>query len=157
KYMIYLPRKSNGALNCRRLMTLHAVDPGAGVSRREFYRRLLATGAGAMLLPLLDWAARAESTAPAAPAMRLGYAAITWGGNDELAIDEIAALGFHGIQLRSGVLEKWGQRPAELKRRLDDKGLALLCFSSGTVDATPEREQEHLATHTRNAGFVAAL
>ena len=37
-----------------------------------------------------------------APAdIRFGYAAITWGGDDLKAIDEIAGIGFRGIQLRS--------------------------------------------------------
>jgi inosose dehydratase len=86
--------------------------------------------------------------------MRLGYAAITWAGEDERAIDEIAALGFRGIQLRSSVLERWGDRPGELRRRLEDKGLALLCFSSGLVDAVPEKQSAHLETHVRNGRFV---
>src|ERR1700730_17727893 len=33
-------------------------------------------------------------------AIKFGYAAITWGGNDRQAIEDIAAVGFHGIQLR---------------------------------------------------------
>jgi inosose dehydratase len=35
--------------------------------------------------------------------------------------------------------------------------LALLCFSSGSVDAVPEKEKEHLEKHLQNARFVAAL
>src|SRR5262245_50029409 len=49
------------------------------------------------------------------PFTGLGYAAITWGGNDEQAIDDIAAVGFRGIQLRSPILEKYGDRPGALK------------------------------------------
>jgi inosose dehydratase len=106
--------------------------------RREF---LLAVGGAAL--------ARSES-------LPLGYAAITWGGNDEQAIDDIAAVGFHGIQLRSPVMERYGARPADLRRRLSDKGLSLTCFSSGTVDADPAKESQYLATHTENARFVKA-
>jgi inosose dehydratase len=89
--------------------------------------------------------------------LSLGYAAITWAGKDEQAIEEIAALGFRGIQLRSNVVERYGERPEELKRKLDEKGLALLCFSSGTVDAVPGKAAEYSATHVRHARFVKAL
>jgi inosose dehydratase len=112
--------------------------------RREF---LLSTGVAAL-------ARRAVAGSSALP---LGYAAITWGGNDEQAIDDIAAVGFHGIQLRSPVMERYRDKPAELRRRLSEKGLSLTCFSSGTVDADRGREQEHLDTHTRNARFVKAV
>jgi inosose dehydratase len=112
--------------------------------RREF---LVSTGAAAL-------ARRAVAGSYALP---LGYAAITWGGNDEQAIDDIAAVGFHGIQLRSPVMERYGDKPAELRRRLSEKGLSLTCFSSGTVDAEPGREQEYLDAHTRNARFVKAV
>jgi inosose dehydratase len=90
-------------------------------------------------------------------ALQLGYASITWGGKDEQAIDDIASLGFRGIQLRSGVLERWGDRPRELRERLAERGLALLCFSSGSIDATPDRRGEYLETHLEHARFVKAL
>jgi inosose dehydratase len=119
----------------------------SGVSRRGFVRSGLAAAAGALAAPL---------HAAEGFALRLGYAAITWGPECERAIDEIAALGFRGIQLRSGDIEAWGGRPDALRRRLEDKGLGLLCFSSGDVDAVPERERHHLETHVRNARFVKA-
>jgi inosose dehydratase len=91
-------------------------------------------------------------------ALRLGYAAITWGGQDEQAIDDIAAVGFHGIQLRSGVLEAYGDKPAELKKQLDANGLSLLCFSSGSnPEYLPGKESEIVARHVANAHFVHAL
>jgi inosose dehydratase len=127
-------------------------DLRAAVSRRAFLRATAAGAAGCAFAPAL-----ARGEAPAGFALRLGYAAITWDGRDEQAIDEIAELGFHGIQLRSASAQRYGDKPAELRRRLEDKGLALLCFSSGTVDAVPEREREHLDAHLRNARFVAAL
>src|SRR6266849_5633394 len=90
-------------------------------------------------------------------ALRLGYASITWGGKDEQAIDDISSLGFHGIQLRSNAVEKWGERPAELRERLERSGLALLCFSSGTVDADPNKQADYVLTHVKHARFVKAL
>ena len=115
------------------------------MQRREF---LISTGAAALGAAL---PARA-----AARSMPVGYAAITWGGKDEQAIDDIAAVGFHGIQLRSPIIERYGDKPEALRRRLSDKGLSLTCFSSGTVDADPDKEREYLETHARNARFVKA-
>ena len=42
--------------------------------------------------------------------IKLGYAAITWGGNDQLAIREVAETGFKGIQLRASTFETFGSR-----------------------------------------------
>src|SRR5207247_2595674 len=92
----------------------------------------------------------------AARSWPVGYAAITGEGKDEQAIDDIAAVGFHGIQLRSPIIERYGDKPEALRRRLSDKGLSLTCFSSGTVDADPDKEREYLETHARNARFVKA-
>jgi inosose dehydratase len=88
---------------------------------------------------------------------QLGYAAITWQGRDLQAIDDISAAGYHGIQLRASVLPDWRDRPAELRRKLEDKKLALLCFSSGTVDADPAKAKEYEDLHLLNARFVRAL
>jgi inosose dehydratase len=115
-------------------------------------RRFLQSAAAAAAATALPGRLRAEGFA-----IQLGYAAITWQGQDEQAIDDVSALGFKGIQLRSNTVERYGSRPQELRARLRDKGLALLCFSSGNVDADPDREQAHLETHLRHAQFVKAL
>jgi inosose dehydratase len=108
--------------------------------------------------PATDLSAFDTPITPRPFALRLGYAAITWGGQDEQAIDDIAAVGFRGIQLRSGVLEAYGGKPAELKSLLDAKGLSLLCFSSGSnPEYTPGREAEIVGKHVANARFVRAL
>ena len=115
-------------------------------------------GKAAPLYPAEDLSRFDVPITPRPFALRLGYAAITWAGQDEQAIDDIATVGYRGIQLRSGVLEKYGDRPAELRRRLEDKGLALLCFSSGNnPEAAPEKEAEYIRTHVANARFVKAL
>ena len=80
--------------------------------------------------------------------IRFGYAAITWGGNDRQAIDDIAALDFRGIQLRQSAVATWGDRPAELKALLAERRLVLVALSSGVV--TPES----LERHVRHAQFV---
>src|SRR5207247_9519779 len=112
--------------------------PRALMQRREF---LISTGAAAL--------GAALPARTAARSMPVGYAAITWGGKDEQAIDDIAAVGFHGIQLRSPVMDRYGDKPDALRRRLSDKGLSLTCFSRGTVDAAPGEELEYPGTHAR--------
>jgi len=86
--------------------------------------------------------------------IRFGYAAITWGGNDRQAIDDIAALGFHGIQLRQSAVATWGDRPSELKQLLADRKLTFVALSSGDVSLDPAAEPETLAQHARHARFV---
>src|SRR5262245_58626145 len=121
---------------------------GDGLTRRRFLQAAAAAGAGAAL---------ASRAAAAGPGLTIGYAAITWNGQDDQAIDDIASLGFHAIQLRTSVLDRYGDKPQELKRRLQEKGLAPLVFSSGTVDADPARKAEYLQTHVKNATFVRAI
>lgn len=117
--------------------------------RREF----VATTAGATLAlsglpPLL-----ARDPEPAGP-LRFGYAAITWQGNDLQAIDDIAALGFRGIQLRASAAERWGANPQELRDLLGARALTFVALSSGLVRLDPAVEAEDLALHLRNARFV---
>src|SRR6266545_3882956 len=109
------------------------------MERREF----LAIGLAAAAWPFVP---RAR--------LRFGYAAITWGGNDRQAIDDIAALGFRGIQLRQSAVTTWGDRPAELKQLLAEHHLTLVALSSGDVSLDPAAEQATLAQHARNARFV---
>ncbi|MBI4420795.1 MAG: hypothetical protein HY560_08215 [Gemmatimonadetes bacterium] len=58
----------------------------------------MARGLGALALAAVGRTARAATQGDD---IRFGYAAITWGGNDRQAIDDIAAVGFRGIQLRA--------------------------------------------------------
>jgi len=138
-----------------------------GPSRREFLVTLGSAAAAAALpvpvradgalYPPLDLSAFDRPIAPRPFALRLGCAAILWGGDDDKAIDEIASLGFHGIQLRSNVIARYGEKPEELRRRLDEKKLALLCFSSGNVNADPAGREALLETHVAHARFAKAL
>lgn len=85
---------------------------------------------------------------------RFGYAAITWGGNDRAAIDDIAAVGFRGIQLRGSAVTTWQDKPEELKELLARRGLSFVALSSGSVSVDPAVEATQLATHARQAEFV---
>jgi len=112
--------------------------------RRDF----VATSLGAAAA--LAWRPRRHLPAR----IRFGYAAITWNGNDRQAIDDIAALGFRGVQLRQSAFETWRERPAELKDLLAQKRLAFVALSSGNVSLDPAVEQDTLAQHALHARFV---
>jgi inosose dehydratase len=95
-------------------------------------------------------------TLNAAASLQFGYAGITWGNDYMKAIDEIAAVGFRGIQLRSGdgLLDRFGDKPAALRELLAQKHLAFPVFSSGNLSIDPAREQEMFDLHTKHAKFV---
>ncbi len=90
-------------------------------------------------------------------AIRFGYAAITWDGNDAQAIKEISELGFHGIQLRSNVLKEFEQKPQALKDLLEQNKLSMVALSSGGVRIAAGTETDEIAKHVRNAKFVRAV
>jgi inosose dehydratase len=86
--------------------------------------------------------------------IKIGYAAITWGGNDADAIREISEAGFKGIQLRATAFDVWGSKPAELKSVLAERGLAFAVLSSGNLKYQPEDREQQLALHLSHAAFV---
>ena len=117
------------------------------MKRRAFLATSLGAGAWAAgwRLPV-EWGRASR--------IRFGYAAITWNGNDRQAIDDIAALGFRGIQLRLSAFTTWGDRPAELKDLLAERRLVLVALSSGVMPLDPAAEAQSLAQHIRHAQFV---
>jgi inosose dehydratase len=123
----------------------------SALSRREFLSRL---GLTALTLPVLSWA---EAAAISVPGLKLGYSAITWGGNDVLAIQEIAALGFKGIQLRSNVLKEYGSKPEELLALLKKHKLELVMFSGGNANINTGNDQAVIENLVKTARFVKAL
>ena len=103
--------------------------------------------------PASRWPMRARAFA--APGdIRFGYAAITWQGQDRQAIEDVAAVGFKGIQLRTSALPEFGDKPAALKELLAKHRLTMVAFSSGNVRIDPQFEAEDLATHMKHARFV---
>ncbi|MFM1835963.1 MAG: Myo-inosose-2 dehydratase, partial [Bacteroidota bacterium] len=88
---------------------------------------------------------------------RMGYSAITWGGKDEQAIEELSTLGYTGIQLRANTYAKYKDNPAEIKALLDAKKLSLVMFSSGNVEIDPAKMEANVAMHVNHARFVKAL
>ncbi|MDR3725655.1 MAG: sugar phosphate isomerase/epimerase [Terracidiphilus sp.] len=103
-------------------------------------------------------AAAAASTLPAfaspkssGKGMRYGYTAITWGEAERQAIDDIAAIGFAGIQLRANAVTEF--KPAELKDLLAQRKLTFVALSSGEVSLDKPAAGE-IDKHVANAQFV---
>jgi len=103
----------------------------------------------------------ALGTMPALPAfaaqkyggIRFGYTAMTWGDDERQAIDDIAAVGFAGIQFRANAVTDF--KPAELEELLAQHKLTFVALSSG--DVSLERPAaDNIALHTKNAQFVKA-
>jgi inosose dehydratase len=85
----------------------------------------------------------------------VGYAAITWGGNDTQAIEDIAALDYRGIQLRANAVKEFPD-PHALKDVLDRHNLSFAAFSSGDVLIDPSQESTNLAMHEAHAKYLQA-
>ena len=110
------------------------------LGRREF---LATVAAAPLVLPLLIQAR-----------IKVGYAAITWGGQDDLAIREVAEVGFKGIQLRATAFDAYASRPAALRDLLARHGLAFPVMSSGNLKYSPEDRGAQMALHLSHAQFV---
>jgi len=87
-------------------------------------------------------------------AIKIGYAAITWGGDDPKAIEEVAAAGFKGIQLRASAFDRWGARPGELKAMLASNQIAFPVLSSGNLNYQPADVAANIELHLAHARFV---
>jgi len=132
--------------------------------RREFIAALSATAvaaalprtalfAGERLYPPTDLSRFDTPIAPAPSEIHFGYAAITWGGNDRQAIDDIAAVGFHGIQLRSNCIAEFGS-PAAVRDLLSQKELKFVALSSGDLLYDPSAAKKSVDEHTTHAKFL---
>jgi inosose dehydratase len=97
---------------------------------------------------------RFDTPIPAGPFdLHIGYAAITWGGNDRQAIDDISAAGYPGIQLRSNSVAEFGTGSA-VRELLDQHHLKMIALSSGNLSLDTATEQEEMAKHVANAKFL---
>jgi len=108
----------------------------------------------APLYPPIDLSYFERSITPAPAQIQFGYAAITWGGNDLQAIQDISEIGFRGIQLRNNVLKDYGDRPQTLRDLLDQHHLEMVALSSGGVSIATGTGNDEIARHVRNAKFV---
>lgn len=133
-------------------------------SRREFIAGLTALAgswsipAGAFspfesLYPPMDLS-HFDTPISAAPAeIKVGYAAITWRGNDRQAIEDIAALGFPGIQLRSNLLTEFAN-PTDVRNLLQQHHLTMVALSSGGVRIEASDKASEIAKHVQNARYM---
>ena len=105
------------------------------------------------LYPPMDLSYFDTPISPAPGEIHVGYASITWNGNDRQAIEDIATLGFPGIQLRANAIKEFAS-PAELRDLLEKHRLKMVALSSGGVRIDPAVETEEIAKHTAHAKFV---
>jgi inosose dehydratase len=138
----------------RRAFILNAATLAIGLSKPS---RALAAVLEPPLYPPVDLSRFDLPVTPAPAEIRLGCAAITWGGNDVQAIKDIADIGFRGIQLRSNVLPQFGARPAALRDLLKEHNLELVAFSSGGVRTDPAVTKDEIKLHMDHARFVRDL
>jgi inosose dehydratase len=128
---------------------------GAAAAMRLTWLRAAASALEPALYPPMDLSRFDTPVTPAPAEIRIGYASITWGGHDAQAIDDIAALGFEGVQLRSNILPEWEARPQALADLLASKQLTFVALSSGSVDVDKPPAGE-IATHVAHATFLRA-
>lgn len=105
-----------------------------------------------MLYPPMDLSYFDTPISPGPEDIHLGYASITWSGNDRQAIEDISALGFHGIQLRANVIKDFSSA-GELKDLLQKHQLTMVALSSGGV-RIDSPEAGEIARHAANAKFL---
>ncbi len=143
-----------------------------GVTRRQLMTGMAAAGAAGMVSPLLQ-KAMGEIVGPAVlyPPMdlslfdvpvhrgawdlKVGCAAITWGGKDAEAVQQIAAVGYPGIQLRANVIQEHPD-PKTLAAALAEHKLTLVALSSGSTPLDPAKEKDTIAEHAEHAKYLQA-
>ncbi len=136
----------------------------SGTARREFLAGLGALGVAAAfpeglvsarerLYPPVDLSHFARPIPPGPFELHIGYAAITWGGNDRQAIEDISSTGFTGIQTRANSVQEFGSGAA-LKEELDKHHLKMIALSSGNLSIDPGIEKSELEKHVANARFL---
>jgi inosose dehydratase len=138
-------------------------------SRRQFILSLSSFAAASTMLPLSALAGRFEPPlyppvdlsyfdkpiASGSAAIRFGYAAITWGGDDLTAIKEVSELGFPGIQLRSNLLKTYGDKPAAIKEILQQHKLQFVALSGGGPSGGSDYDEAQVIdTQVKQATFL---
>lgn len=139
----------------RQLMTGVAAAAAAGMVSPMAQRALGKMGGPAVLYPPMDLSLFDVPLHRGAWELRVGCAAITWGGNDEQAIEQIAAAGYPGIQLRANVLKQHPD-PKTLAAALAEHKLTLVALSSGSTPLDAAKEKNTLAEHAGHAKYLQA-
>jgi inosose dehydratase len=137
------------------------------ITRRKFLAGVTAVGGAALagtvpgaqallprpLYPPMNLAYFDTKITPEAADIRLGYAAITWRGNDRQAIEDISAVGYKGIQLRSNCIEEFGS-PQKMRDLLAEHSLQFVALSSGDLDVETADPAAAIAHHVSNCRFL---
>lgn len=137
------------------------------ISRRKFLAGVTAAGGAALagtvpgarallptsLYPPINLAYFDTKISPATADIRIGYAAITWGGNDRQAVEDIAAVGYKGIQLRSNCIDEFGS-PQKVRDLLAEHSLQFVALSSGDLDLEAADPTAAVAHHVSNCRFL---
>jgi len=105
------------------------------------------------LYPPMDLSHFDTPITPAPSEIHFGYAAVTWGGNDRQAIEDVAAVGFRGIQLRSNSIAEFGS-PAAVRDVLSQHELKFVALSSGDLLSDPAAAKKSIVEHTAHAKFL---
>src|SRR2546423_13333774 len=126
---------------------------GAAAATRLAWLRAAASAFEPALYPPMDLSRFDTPVTPAPAEIRIGYASITWGGHDAQAIEDIAALGYEGVQLRSNILPEWESRPHELSDLLAAKLLTVGALSRGGADIE-KPAANGIATHVAYASSL---
>ena len=132
--------------------------------RREFLGAMSALAAASafpcetllardLLYPPMDLSHFDTPITPGPSEIHFGYASITWGGNDRQAIEDIAAVGFRGIQLRSNSIAEFGA-PAAVRDLLSQHELKFVALSSGDLLTDSASAKKSIAEHTAHAKFL---
>jgi inosose dehydratase len=134
-------------------------------SRREFLAGLASAGVVAAVPksahanltgPLYPPANLSAFDAPlhkGEPFVRAGCSAITWSDNAKEAIQDIAAAGFAGIQLRAPTIDQFPD-PHALSDFLAEHKLTFVALSSGSASLDPAVRRSQLDTHIQHAHYV---
>ena len=134
------------------------------IPRREFLGAMTALAAASafptsallaheMLYPPMDLSHFDTPLTPAPSEIHFGYASITWGGKDRQAIEDIAAVGFRGIQLRSNSITEFGS-PSAMRDFLTQHELKFVALSSGDLLSDSASAKKSIAEHTAHAKFL---
>jgi inosose dehydratase len=134
------------------------------IPRREFLGAMAAFAAASafpaskllardLLYPPMDLSHFDTPLTPAPSEIHFGYASITWGGKDRQAIEDIAAVGFRGVQLRSNAIADFGS-PAALRDFLTQHELKFVALSSGDLLSDSASVKKSIAEHTAHAKFL---
>jgi len=136
------------------------------LTRREFVAGLGAAGALAtlprtthaavaqpLLYPPMDLSAFDAPLHHGDPVIHPGCSAITWGDKALPAIEDIAAAGFSGIQLRAPVIDQYPD-PHALRDVLAAHNLTFVALSSGVASIDPALRASQLELHTAHAKYA---